>query len=110
MPRFAIYGYSRQTITIPVAILSLQGTAAAVLTSWTPGFAFEVEKVDYVVKVAHTGTSATRAFTVKRGSTAVAVITPTLAAAGTVGAVVAQTSLDTTVNKFGPADAMTIDF
>lgn len=110
MPRFAIYGYNRQTITVPVAILSLQGTAAAVLTSWTPGFAFEVEKVDYLVKVAHTGSNATRAFTLKRGATAVAVITPTVAATGTVGAVVAQTSLTPSVARFSSTDAMTIDF
>lgn len=109
-PRITRFGWDRHVWQIRVPILALQGTTAAILTAWTPGFAFELEKIEYVVTTAHTGAGGTRAFTLKKGSTAVAVATPTLATAGTVGLVLAQTSIDATKVKFTATDTITIDY
>ncbi len=108
MPRDAIYGYIRGQQTVQIE--DLTGTSAReFLTDLTAGFARTVEKVSYVVKVAHAGAGGSQTIRVLKGaSTVVASVAVTLAAAGTVGVII-DVPVTAANAAFDDDDTLTVD-
>lgn len=101
-------GWIRGFVRVDAPIAS--GTdAEEYLTDLAPGFKFIVEKVYAVVKVAGTGSGATRLFRVLKGaSTVVASKTIVLADMATKGAII-ELTLVQAVSAFGDADTLSVD-
>lgn len=95
MPKIAhIHGFQRHIIPFPMVVGAFTGTGAKVIMdSFTPGFRFVVEKVQYVVgPTAGAGAGGTQDIVVRKGGTsgtALATVTVPLASA-TAGAVIAS--------------------
>lgn len=114
MPRLATYGYVRQHMNLNIPAAHLVGTGQIVqMLSKTLGFFAELERVEFVVTTACTGTSATQTFNVRKGSasgTVCGTVTPTLAATGTIGNVVAGTITSTSgANVFTDIDTVSVE-
>jgi hypothetical protein len=109
MPReTAGAGFIRGTFHFPVVVAT--GTSAVeYVTDFVPGFKFVIESVKAVVRVAGTGSGATRTFNVKKGAaTLAASAAVTLAATAAIGTVVdiPVTAADA---EFEDADTLTVD-
>ena len=114
MPRLARFGYLRQHMTLPLPAAHLLGTGQIVqMLSKTLGFYAELEKAEFIVTTACTGTSASQTFNVRKGTAAGTVcgtVVPTLAATGTIGNVVVGTITSSTgQNKFTDTDTVSVE-
>ena len=114
MPRIAPHGYNRMFMTFPITAAQLLGTGAMnIVLSKTLGFSAELEKIEFVVTVVCTGTSATQTFNVRKGSatgTVCGTITPVVAETGTMGLCVVGTITSAAgQNKFTDTDTMTLE-
>lgn len=101
-----------QTVIIPVSSLAtgLSTSAMDLLTNYTPGYAFELLKFDFVTTIAGTGAGASQTFNLEIGTTNVTggVVNTTLASTATVGSITAGTTI-TAANTGTASDTISIE-
>jgi len=109
MPRSAPYGFTRASTDIYFPLPAGTG-AVEIATDLVLGFAYTVEKAEFITQVAGTGASASRTFRVLKGASTVAA-TRTLVLADTtpVGKSVAFT-VTAADASFSDTDTLTVDF
>ena len=100
------------TVTIPLTSLAtgLSTLAIDLLTTYTPGYAFELLSFDFVTTIVGAGAGASQVFNLEIGTTNVTggVLTVTLASTNTIGAVTAGTAI-TAANTGTAASTISIE-
>jgi len=98
-----------KTLSIPIALVTLQTAAIDMLTAWTPGYPFRFVKMEFLTTTVGTGSSASQNFQAYIGSTAITGGTLALALADTTptGKVI-QGAAPTALDKGGATDTITV--